>query len=128
MLFEGLGWFPGEVFDSLLDGENNQMYTIRFTDGEEETWLANYVTVIDEAASIAIVDVGFQFIQIFCGGGHFSGIVIEILCRGNWRCRIFDGEEYMYTLNKIQRLSSLQVIPVHFPHFHYRCFSLDGQE
>ena len=35
--FEGLGWFPGEVFDDFHGGENNQMYTIRFTDGEEET-------------------------------------------------------------------------------------------
>ena len=31
-LFEGLGWFPAEVVDDLLDGENNQMYTIISTD------------------------------------------------------------------------------------------------
>ena len=52
-LFEGLGWFPAEVFDDSLDGENNQMYTIRFTDGEEEIWSDHDVTVNAEAASIA---------------------------------------------------------------------------
>ena len=69
------------------------MYTIRFTDGEEETWSAHDVTVNAEAASIAIVDVGFQFIQLFCGGGHFSGIVIEISRSGKRRCRFCDGDE-----------------------------------
>ena len=39
------------------------MYTIRFTDSEEETWLAHDVTVNDEATSIVIGDVGFQFIR-----------------------------------------------------------------
>ena len=63
------------------------MYTIRFTDGEEETWSANDVTVNAEAASNSIVDVGFQFIQKSSGGGHFSGIVIEILRSGKRRCR-----------------------------------------
>ena len=57
--FEGLGWFPAEVVDDLIDRENNQMYTIRFTDGEEETWSAHYVTVNVKSAYIAIVDVGF---------------------------------------------------------------------
>ena len=67
--FGGLGWFSGEVVDDLLDGGNNQMYTIIFTDCEEETWSAHDVTVNSNAASIAIVDVGFQFIQIFYWGG-----------------------------------------------------------
>ena len=89
------------------------MYTIRFTDGEEETCSAHDVTVNDGATSIEIVDFGFQFIQIFCGGGHFSGIVIEILRSGQRRCRLCDGDECRYTLNKLQSLSSLQVIPVH---------------
>ena len=111
--FEGLGWFPGEVVDGLLDGENDQMCTIIFTDGKEETWLAHDVTVNTKADSIAIVDVGFQFIQIFCGGGHFSGILIEIFRSGNRRCILCAGEECRYTLNKIQRLSSLHVITVH---------------
>ena len=97
-LFEGLGWFPAEVVDDLLDGENTQMYTIRFTDGKEETWSAHDVTVNAESDSIAIVDVGFQFIQLFSGGGHFSGNVIEILRSGKRRCRFCDGDECRYTL------------------------------
>ena len=68
------------------------MYTIRFTDGEEETWSAHDVTVNAKAASNSIVDVGFQFIQIFCWGGHFSGIVIEILRSGKRRCRLCDRD------------------------------------
>ena len=58
------------------------MYTIIFTYGKEETWLAHYVTVNTKAASNALVDVGFQFIQKSSGSGHFSGIVIEILRSG----------------------------------------------
>ena len=61
------------------------MCTIIFTDVKEETCLAHYVTVNAKADSIAIVDVGFQFIQIFCGGVHFSGIAIEIFRSGNRR-------------------------------------------
>ena len=33
--FEVLGWFSGEVVDYFLDGQNNQMYNIIFTDGKE---------------------------------------------------------------------------------------------
>ena len=33
--FEGIGWFYGEFVDYFLDEDNNQMYTIIFTDGEE---------------------------------------------------------------------------------------------
>ena len=47
------------------------------------------------------------------GVGHFSGIMIEILRSGKIRCRLCDREECRYTLNKLQRFSSLQVIPVH---------------
>ena len=39
--------------------------------------------------------------------------MIEILRSGQRRCRLCDGDECRYTLNKLQRLSSLQVIPVH---------------
>ena len=89
------------------------MYTIRFTDGEEETWSAHYVTVNSKAASNVLVDVGFQFIQLFHNGGHFSGIVIEILRSGKRRCRFCDRKECRYNMNNLQRLSSLQVIHVH---------------
>ena len=68
------------------------MYTIRFTGGEEETWSDHDVTVNPEDASISIGDVGFQFIQKIHGGGHFSGIVIEILRSGKSRCRFDDGD------------------------------------
>ena len=91
-LFEGLRWFSGEVVYGLLDGENHQIYTIIFTDGEEETWLAHDVTVNSKAASNVLVDVGFQFIQKSSGGGHFSGIVIEILRSGKRRCRFCDRD------------------------------------
>ena len=52
------------------------MYTIRFTDSEEETWSAHDFTVNAKAASTSIGDVGFQFIQSIHGDGHFSVIVI----------------------------------------------------
>ena len=39
--------------------------------------------------------------------------MIEISRSGKRRCRFCDGDECRYTLNKLQRLSSLQVIPVH---------------
>ena len=61
-LFEGLRWFSGEVVYGLLDGENHQIYTIIFTDGKEETLSAHDVKVNAKSASIAIDDVGFQFI------------------------------------------------------------------
>ena len=65
---KGLGGLPREGVDGFLVGKNNQIYTIKFTDDEEETCSAHDVTVNSKAASIEIVDVGFQFIQIFCGG------------------------------------------------------------
>ena len=34
-LFQGLGWFSGEVVETFLDDRSMQMYTIRFTDDEE---------------------------------------------------------------------------------------------
>ena len=66
-LFEGLGWFSREVVNDLLDGEKEQMYTIRFTDGEEETWSAHDVKVNFEAGPISIGYVVFQFIQKIVG-------------------------------------------------------------
>ena len=74
------------------------MHTVIFTDGEEEIWSVHDVTVNSEAAYITIVDVGFQSIQIFCGGGHFSGILIEILRSGKKRCRFCGGDECRYTM------------------------------
>ena len=44
------------------------------------------------------------------GGGHFSGAVVEILRGENMKCKFCDIYEYKYTLSKIQRLSSLQVV------------------
>ena len=61
--FEGLGWFYGAVVGDLLDGENNQIYNIRFTDDKEENLSAHDVTVNTEAGSIAIEDVGYKFIR-----------------------------------------------------------------
>ena len=104
--FEGLGWFSGEVFDDLIDGDNNQIYTIRFNDDREESWSAHDVTLNDEAASISIGDVGFQFNRKICGGGHFSGIMIEILCSGKMRCGFCDIYEYRYTLKNCNAFRS----------------------
>ena len=67
--FQGLGCFSGEVFDAFIDEGNTEMYTIRFTDGEEEMWSAHDATVNYESASITVGDRGFQFIRKFCGGG-----------------------------------------------------------
>ena len=86
------------------------MYTIRFIGDEEEMWSSHDATVNSKAASITVGDRGFQFISKFCGGGHFSGTVVEILCSGKRECKFCDGDEYKYTLSEIQRLSTLQVL------------------
>ena len=86
------------------------MYTIRFTDREEEMWLAHDATVNAEAASITVGDYGFQLVRKFCGGGHFSGTVFEILCGGKRKCKFCNGYEYKYTLSEIQRLLTLHVV------------------
>ena len=96
--FEGLRWFSGKFVNYFIDGENIQIYTMRFTYGKEEAWSDYDVTVNNKADSITIGDVGFKFIRKFCGGGHFSGIVIEILLSGKRSCRFCDRYECRYTL------------------------------
>ena len=108
--FQGLGCFSGEFVDTLLYEGNTQMYTIIFNDGEEEMWSAHDATVNYEADSINIGDCGFQLISKFCGGGHFNGTVVEILCGVKRNHKLCDGDEYKYMLSEIQRLSTLQVI------------------
>ena len=56
---------------------------------------------------------GFNSSKYFIGGGHFSGIVIEVLRSWKRRFRFCDGEECRCPLNKLQRLLIIQVIPVH---------------
>ena len=68
------------------------MYTIRFTDGEEEIWSAHDTTVNAKATSITVGDRGFQFISKYFGGGHFSGTVVEILRCGKRKCKFCDGD------------------------------------
>ena len=108
--FQGLGWFSGEVVDNFLDDNNTQVYTIRFTNGEEEMWLVNDAPLNAEAASITVGVRGFQFIRKFCGSGHFSGTVVGILHGGENNCKFCDRDEYKYILSEIQRLSTLQVV------------------
>ena len=98
--FQGLGGFYGEVVDAFLDDGNTQMYTIIFTNEEEEMWSANNATVNVEAASFTVGDCGFQLVRKFCGGGHFSGTVVEILCGGKRKCKFCDIDEYKYMLSE----------------------------
>ena len=108
--FQGLGWFSGEVVDHFLDENNTQVYTIRFTDSEEEMWSVHDATLNAEAASVTVGKRRFQLIRKFRGGGHFSGTVVEILYGGKKKCKFCDGDEYIYILNEIQRLLTLQVV------------------
>ena len=70
------------------------MYTIIFTDGEEEIWLVHKFRVNAAADSINFGDRRFQFIRKFRGGGHFSGTEFEILRDGKKKCKLCDGYEY----------------------------------
>ena len=73
-------------------------------------WLVHDATVNAEAAYITVGNHGFQFIRKFCGGGHFSGTVVEILRGGKRKCKFCDVDGYKYTLSEIQLLSTLQVV------------------
>ena len=70
------------------------MYTIIFTDGKQYMWLAHDATVNSGAAYITVGNRWFQLIRKFCGGGHFSGTVVEILRGGKRKCKLCDGDEY----------------------------------
>ena len=56
-------------------------------------WMAHDVTVNAEAASITVDDRGFKFSRKFCGGGQFSGTVVEILRGGKGKSKFCDGDE-----------------------------------
>ena len=63
-------------------------------------------TVSSEDDYIIVGNRRFQFIGKFCGGGHFSGTVVEVLRGGKSKCKFCDGYDYKYTLSDHQDTES----------------------